>query len=148
MSQLRIEPVDEGSLEDWRYVHNLIIPTDPLSSDEVRERLQRNRLEVAYVVDVLVGCATIRPPVDSPTATVIVRVLPEHRRRGYGLTFYERELATARSLGADVIETIILLSNTDGLRFAEARGFVEFERYLLPGDTVPFLTMRLEDAAT
>jgi hypothetical protein len=41
-----------------------------------------------------------------------------------------------------VIETIILASNVDSLRFAEARGFVQVETYL-PGDTISFLTLRL-----
>lgn len=118
-SQLRIEPVGEATIEDWRYVHNVIIPSDPLSLDEVRERVVRNCLEVAYVDDVLVGCATVRPPVgDLVTATVIVRVLAAHRRRGYGEEFFAQELAHARALGATSIETIVLESNADGLRFA------------------------------
>jgi GNAT superfamily N-acetyltransferase len=136
---------DDGTLlRDWRQVHNTIIPTAVLSPDEVRERAGRNRLDVAYVDDVLVGCMTVRPPVDGePVATVIARVLPAYRRRGYGGTLYAHGLAQARGLGAGVIETVVLASNTDGLRFAEARGFAEVERYLLPGDTIPFVTLRL-----
>jgi hypothetical protein len=57
MSRLRIEPVDETTLEDWRHVHNVIIPTASLSLEEVRERAGRNHLEVAYLGDVLVGCS-------------------------------------------------------------------------------------------
>ncbi|MBG6136975.1 GNAT family N-acetyltransferase [Longispora fulva] len=144
MSVLRIEPVDDATLEDWRSVHNLIIPTDPLSPDEVRERVGRNHLTVAYRDDVLVGCATVRPPTGDPaTATVIVRVLPEHRRRGYGEEYHAAAVARARELGAEVIETIVLASNPDGLRFAESHGFVEVDRYLPPGDEYPFLTLRL-----
>ena len=144
MSPLRIEPVGDALLEDWRHVHNLIIPTAPLSPEEVRERAGRNRLEVAYLDDALVGCATVRPPRDgSVTATVIVRILPAYRGQGHGRAFYERELAQARTLGAEVIETIVLESNADGLRFALAQGFVEVERYLLPGDDIPFITLRL-----
>ncbi|MGH3376503.1 MAG: GNAT family N-acetyltransferase [Actinoallomurus sp.] len=144
VSRLRIEPVGDATLEDWRHVHNLIIPTAPLSSDDVRERVGRNHLEVAYLGDVLVGCATVRPPVDdAATATVIVRVLPAYRRQGHGEAFYARELARARALGAQVIETIVLESNADGVRFAEARGFVEVDRYLPPGDDDPFVTLRL-----
>jgi GNAT superfamily N-acetyltransferase len=142
MSQLRIEPVTDATLEDWRYVHNLIIPTDPLSPDDVRERVVRNQLEVAYSGDVLIGCSTVRPPADG-AVTVIVRVLPAHRRQGYGEAFYTRELERARALGAGAIETIVLESNTDGLRFAKAHGFVEVDRYLPPGDDDPFITLRL-----
>ena len=134
--------MEDATLEAWRYVHNLIIPTDPLSSDDVRERVVRSHLTVAYVDDVLVGCATVRPPVDdAATATVIVRVLPDHRRQGHGEAFYVHELARANALGAQVIETIVLESNADGVRFAKAHGFVEVERYLPPGDDDPFITL-------
>ncbi|EWT03562.1 acetyltransferase [Intrasporangium oryzae NRRL B-24470] len=142
---LRIEAVDDATLADWQHVHNVIIPTAPLSLDEVRERVTRNRLVVAYAGDVLVGNATVRPPADdTATATVIVRVLPEHRGRGLGTALLERELAAAREMGARELETVVLASNTDGLRFARAHGFVdEIDRYLPEGDVHPFITLRL-----
>ncbi|MFF1834961.1 GNAT family N-acetyltransferase [Streptomyces sp. NPDC058231] len=145
MNGLRFEPVDgAATLHDWQHVHNTIIPTGVLSLDEVRERVRRNRLEVAYLGDVLVGCSTVRPPAgDEAVATVIARVLPAHRRQGIGTELCARGLAQARELGADAIGTVVLATNPDGLRFAHARGFVEVERYLLPGDTVPFIDLLL-----
>jgi GNAT superfamily N-acetyltransferase len=144
---LRFERVDvdgDTLLEDWRYVHNAIIPTAVLSLEEVRERAGRNRLTVAYLDDLPVGCSTVRPPAEASTAaTVIARVLPDHRGRGFGGQLYERGLADARALGAPVIETCVLESNPEGLRFALGRGFVETERYVLPGDSVPFIDLRL-----
>jgi len=143
--ELRIDQVDgETMLRDWQHVHNEIIPNAVLSLDEVRERVQRHHLEVAYLGDVLVGCSTVRPP-EPEAATVIARVLPEYRGQGIGRQLYERGLAVARDLGASVIETIVLASNVDGLRFAQQRGFVETERYLLPGDNDPFVTLRLPE---
>lgn len=146
MTALRIEPVaDDAALLDWQRVHNTIIPTAVLSLDEVRERAGRNRLSVAYLGNTTVGCTTVRPPAgDTATATVIARVLPDHRGRGYGKELYGHGLAQARGLGAEVIETCVLESNPEGLRFALDRGFVEIERYVLPGDTVPFIDLRLE----
>jgi len=145
MTALRIVGVDsEETLADWQRIHNVIIPTAPLSTDEVRERTQRHHLEVAYAGDEAVGCSTVRPPTDEePAATVIARVLPDHRGRGTGTALYERGLARARETGASSIETVVLASNPEGLRFAERQGFVEFERYLLPGDTIAFVTLRL-----
>ncbi|WP_431961312.1 N-acetyltransferase family protein [Actinacidiphila sp. bgisy160] len=145
MSTLRIErPRGDALLEDWRFVHNTIIPTGPLSLEDVRERSQRNHLEVAYLGDAVVGCTTVRPPTGAEaTATVIARVLPGHRGQGFGTQLYTRGLERAREMGAAAIETVVLASNTDGLRFAEARGFVEFERYVLPGDTIGYVTLRL-----
>ncbi|MGW7369041.1 GNAT family N-acetyltransferase [Streptomyces sp. NPDC054841] len=135
---------DDARLQDWQYVHNLIIPTHFLSLDDVRERSRRNQLDVAYLDDVLVGCMTVRPPTDgTSTATVIARVLPDHRGQGFGGELYAQGLTQARKLGADVIETVVWASNVDGLRFAQAQGFVEFDRYLLPGDSVPWIDLRL-----
>jgi hypothetical protein len=42
----------------------------------------------------------------------------------------------------DTFETHIRASNELGGRFAKAHGFVEFETYLLPGDTIPFVELR------
>ncbi|WP_269859190.1 GNAT family N-acetyltransferase [Streptomyces sp. RPT161] len=145
MSDLRIEqPDSDAEFEDWRYVHNVVIPTHILSLDEVRERAQRNHLEVAYLGDALVGCSTVRPPTaDTTIATVIARVLAEYRGRGFGEELYARGLRRARELGAEAVETVVLSSNVDGLRFAQKHGFFEVERYLLPGETIPWISLRL-----
>lgn len=145
MSDLRIQRPDaDAALKDWQHVHNVIIPTHLLSLEEVRERAQRHHLEVAYVGDELIGCSTVRPPADETlTATVIARVLEAHRGQGFGEKLYARGLSRARELGAEVIETVVLSSNEDGLRFAQKHGFVETERYLLPGDSIPWIDLRL-----
>ncbi|WP_327403252.1 GNAT family N-acetyltransferase [Streptomyces sp. NBC_01288] len=147
VTDVRMEPVDpdaQNALRDWRHVHNLIVPPAAMSLDEVRERSGRNRLENAYLGDVLVGCSTVRPPEgEEAVATVIARVLPDFRRRGYGAALYENGLTRARALGAGAIETVVLAANTDGVRFAEARGFVETERYVLDGETDLWITLRL-----
>jgi GNAT superfamily N-acetyltransferase len=143
--ELRIEPVlDDKTLLDWQRVHNEIIPTAPLSVDEIRERAKHHVLEVAYAGDVLVGCSTVRPPSEeTAAATVIARVLPEHRRQGFGTAIYERSLARGRELRTEGIDTHILASNEDGVRFAKYHGFTEVETYLLPGDTIPFIHLHL-----
>ncbi|MFF3448215.1 GNAT family N-acetyltransferase [Streptomyces sp. NPDC002667] len=146
MSILRIEaPDDEARLADWQHVHNVIVPPAALSLDEVRERARRHRLEVAYLGDVLVGCTTVRPPTGgSATATVIARVLAEHRGQGFGEELYTRGLERARASGARVIETVVLAANEDGLRFARRHGFTETERYVLPGETAEWVDLRLD----
>ncbi|MFE7268803.1 GNAT family N-acetyltransferase [Streptomyces sp. NPDC057592] len=139
----------DATAHDWQHVHNLVIPTHYRSLDEVRERAGHNVLEVAYLEDTLIGCTTVRPPTrETPTATVIARVLPDHRSQGFGTELYERGLAQARGLGAKVIETVVLASNEDGLRFAQQRGFVVFDEYVLPGETIPWLDLRLERSTT
>jgi GNAT superfamily N-acetyltransferase len=126
--ELHIATVDdERKIEDWRHVHNVIIPVDPLSTDDVRERITRNHLEVAYLGDTLVGCSTVRPPGEG-AATVIVRVLPSWRRQGFGTQLYESAMTYAKTLAPQHIETIIWAPNIDGLEFARAKGFAEVER--------------------
>ena len=131
-------------LDDWRSIHNTVIPTAPLSAPEVAERATRNRLTLAFASGVLVGNATVRPPVEPDrVATVIVRILPEHRRRGLGSAYFEAELAHARSRGATRIETVVLESNEDGLSFALAHGFLEHDRYLLDAYSAAFIELHL-----
>lgn len=113
-----------------------------MSSEDARGRLRRNRLVNAYVGDVLVGCSTVRPPQDG-AATVIARVLPEYRGRGYGRALYEDGLAHARVLGAEVVETCVSAVNESGLRFAGKCGFVEVERYVLEGESDAWIDLRL-----
>ncbi|MFF3396163.1 GNAT family N-acetyltransferase [Streptomyces sp. NPDC002669] len=103
MIELRLRAVNgDASMHDWRYAHNLIVPGDVLSLDDVRARTGRNLMEVACLGDVLIGCTTVRPPTEDngATSTVIARVLPEHRRRGLGTRLHERALDRARALDA------------------------------------------------
>jgi len=134
----------EAGLRDWQRIHNLIIPTSPLSAAEVEERARRNHLEVAYLDGVAIGCSTVSAP-ENGAVVVIARVRPGYRRRGFGELIYRRARDKARESGARHIDTVVLASNPDGLRFAEKHGFVEVDRYLLPGDAIPFIDLRLSE---
>ncbi len=139
-----VEVSDEQQVVDWRRVHNEIIPTDPLSLDDVRERSGRHRLELACLGDDAVGNSTVRRPTDEEGAMVIARVLPAFRRRGIGTLLFNRGLEVALSWADErPVETVVLASNEEGLAFALARGFVEVERYTLPGATIPYVALEL-----
>jgi ribosomal protein S18 acetylase RimI-like enzyme len=77
------------------------------------------------------------------TATVIVRVLPQYRRKGRGSEYLAAMLAEARGMGARRIETVVLASNQDGLAFAGRHGFVEFDRYVIDGETTAYVGLYL-----
>ncbi|MET8581058.1 GNAT family N-acetyltransferase [Streptomyces collinus] len=146
MTDLRIELVDgDRMLEQWRHVHNVIVPPAAMSVEDARERAGRYRLENAYLGDELVGCSTVRPPAgEGRVATVIARVLPGFRRRGFGAALYGNGLAHARVLGAAAVETCVLAVNVEGLRFAERLGFVEVDRYVLDGESDEWVDLRLD----
>ncbi|MFJ4683883.1 GNAT family N-acetyltransferase [Streptomyces sp. NPDC091377] len=144
---LRVEAADgDTRLEQWRRVHNEIVPPAALTPAEVRERAGRYRLVNAYLGELLVGCSTVRPPDGEGVATVIARVLPEFRGRGIGRALYEDGVAHARGQGARALGTVVLAANTDGLRFAAARGFTETERYVLPGERDEWVDLLLTEA--
>ena len=125
--------VDDAAAELWRQVHNTVIPATPLTSSEVRDRRRRNRLTLAHAAGVLVGNATVRPATDQRPPTVIVRILPEHRRHGYGTEYLQRLLTDVPALRAGDLATVVLCANHDGLSFARRHGFVEVERYQVGG---------------
>lgn len=139
---------DEQTATAWQQVHNQIIPNDPLTLEQVARRSETFALELASLDDMVVGCSTVRPAADDEPVTVIVRILPAFRRRGFGSALLAHALAHVRDLDAVSIQTIVLASNPDGLEFALRRGFVETDRYTLEGDTVPYvhLAASLDDA--
>jgi GNAT superfamily N-acetyltransferase len=142
---LRFEaPHDTATLEDWRHAHNTVVPDAAMSLDEVRERAGSYLLEVVYDGAELVGCTTVRPPEgDGSAATVIVRVLPPWRRRGIGADLFDRAMAQAARHGAPAVETVVWAANEGGLRFAQARGFVEVDRFVPEPGAVAYITLRL-----
>lgn len=131
-------------IETWRTVHNIVIPPAPLTAEEVAQRALRNDLTVAYEHGVVVGNATVRAPEDGAVA-VIVRILPEHRRRGLGSEYLRQVLEQPRATEAAHITTVVLAANVDGLSFARRHGFVETDRYEVDG--VAFVDLALQRGA-
>ena len=141
---LTIVPAIGDLLEPWRTVHNAVIFSPvQLTTEEVAQRALRHDLTVAFHDGVLVGTATVRAPQDG-AVTVIVRVLPEHRRNGHGSEYLHRVLKQPRAEEADRITTVVLAASVDGLAFAHRHGFVETERYEVDG--VAFIDLTLKAA--
>lgn len=137
---LRVVSASGELLEVWRDVHNTVIAAGPLTSQEVAERAARFDLSLAYLDDLLVGNATVRAPEDG-AVTVIVRILPEHRRRGLGSEYLLALLAPLRDRGIERINTVVLAANVEGLAFAYRHGFVEVGRYVK--DAVAYIELEL-----
>lgn len=140
---LTIVPATGELLETWRMVHNAVIRPVQLTTEDVAQRALRNDLTLAFHDDVLVGSATVRAPEDG-AVTVIVRVLPEHRRRGHGSEYLREALRRPYARAAQQINTVVLAASADGLAFAHRHGFVATDRYELEG--VAFVDLALRDA--
>ena len=137
-----IDEATEETLEGWLVVHNVLIPNAPLTLQDARERLVRDRLLVAVKDRVVVGSTTVRPPTgDSRSVMVIVRVLPEHQGAGIGTALYGRAVHQAEEHDPSRLMTCVLESNRQGLAFAVARGFREVDRYVLDGDDTAFVDL-------
>jgi RimJ/RimL family protein N-acetyltransferase len=104
---------------------------------------------LAYAGDDLIGNATIRPPPPgSATTTVIVCVFRPFRRRGYGPEYLAATLDQASGMAAQRIETVVLAANTEGLGFAQRRGFVETDRYTVGDGGGEYVDMVLTEMPT
>ena len=126
-----VQNSDQAEL--WQSEHNTVIPSHPLSVDDVRERLTRNRLTLAYVGEILIGNSTVRPATPDLPATVIVRILPTQRRRGHGMSYWRVIVEQGNELRDRELATVVVASNEAGLRFAQRLGFTEVDRYELDG---------------
>ena len=142
---LTIVPAVGELLEPWRRVHNTVISPVELTREDVTQRALRNDLTVAFHAGVLVGNATVRAPEDG-AVTVIVRVLPEHRRRGHGSEYLREVLKRPHAREAEQINTVVLAASVAGLAFAHRHGFVETERYEVEG--VAYVDLALQEATT
>jgi GNAT superfamily N-acetyltransferase len=138
---------DDGTAEIWRRLHNAIITTDRLSRQEVKDRLSRYHLTVAYADGHLIGNATVRPADHLDPATVIVRILPEYRRRGHGSLYLRQLVADDPVLRDGDLRTVVLLANQGGLPFAHVHGFVEVDRYEVDGAEYADLIRRSSTSA-
>ncbi|HUY16278.1 MAG TPA: GNAT family N-acetyltransferase [Acidimicrobiales bacterium] len=141
---LTIVPARGELLDQWREVHNRCVAPTQLTADDVAERAFRHSLTVGYVDGVLVANATVRAPEDGGVVTVIVRVLPEHRRRGLASEYLGALLRQTRASRFEQIKTVILADNVGGLNFAVHHGFVETSRHEVDG--VAFVDLTLRDA--
>lgn len=140
---------DDSAAAEWRAVHNLVIATAPLSADDVRDWVVQHRLALAYADGVLVGNSTVRPATQIEPATVIVRILPAWRRRGFGAEYFHRLTTQDPTLLGQDVATVVLTANEDGLAFCARHGFVEIERYEVDGsEYADFIRTSPESGAT
>jgi len=104
---------------------------DVVDAEEIAYVIESDR-ESAWLLalseDEALGCGVGRPSSIQSSLYAMVRVLPEHRRRGVGQQLYEALSAHARTLGRDSMWGRIREDDDESRRFARDRGFREAGR--------------------
>ncbi len=120
--------VTEEDYEAWRQVRIAVLPYERTASvAELRASDSPERLMVLARVDGTVVGHGLSDRADSAGAgSVIPRVLPEHRRRGYGTALLERLIEHVESLGFPMLRAGA--DDEGSLAFAHRFGFTEVNR--------------------
>jgi mycothiol synthase len=116
-----------GYVEVW----NAITPGEPITVAEARRRLARQPWRLYLVAEEdgrIVGSGFAGRSDVAGRAFLMVRVLPEWRRRGIGVGLYEVCRPHAVELGAKTISGRIAEHDAESLRWAANRGFAEVGR--------------------
>lgn len=120
--------VADEDYEAWRQVRIAVLPYErTLSVAELRASESPERLMVVARMDGTVVGHGLSDRADSAgSGSVIPRVLPEHRRRGYGTALLERLIAHVEGLGFPMLRAGA--DDEGSLAFAHRFGFTEVNR--------------------
>lgn len=121
----------DADLAGWCEVWNAITPREPNSIEDVRRRLERQP-ERLYLValegDEVVGLGFCGPSQSPERTAIVVRVLPEHRRRGIGSELLDLAVAHAPGLGRPHVSGMVFEDDPESVAWVTNRGFEEYDR--------------------
>src|SRR5215210_553066 len=122
----------DADLAAWIAVWNAMTPREPSAPvDVIRRRIARQP-ERLYLVtakdEETVGLGFCGPSQSQERTSVVVRVLPDHRRRGLGSELLDRLAEHASRLGPRRISGTVFEDDPDSLSWARNRGFEEYDR--------------------
>lgn len=117
----------EADLSTWCDVWNAITPREPVRVEDQVRRLARQPERLQLVAGG-VGAGLVAPSDSSGRLFVMVRVVPEARRRGVGSALFERLLEHARDLDPEWLSTHVSGAEPESIAWAKRRGFAEYGR--------------------
>jgi GNAT superfamily N-acetyltransferase len=121
----------DADLAAYCDVWNAITPREPTRLEDVKRRLERQpeRLYlVALEEEGVVGVGFCGPSQSPERTAVVVRVLPEHRRRGIGSELLDRVVAHAAQLERPQISGMVFEDDPESIAWVTNRGFEEYDR--------------------
>ena len=121
----------DADLASWCEVWNAITPREPTRLEDVKRRIERQP-ERLYLValegDEVVGLGFCGPSQSPERTAIVVRVLPEHRRRGFGSDLLDRVVAHAAQLEPPRVSGMVFEDDPDSIAWVTNRGFEEYDR--------------------
>jgi mycothiol synthase len=122
----------DADLAAWIAVWDAITPREPsVPIDVIRKRLAREPQRL-YLLAVdgeqPVGLGFAGPSQSPERTALVVRVLPEHRRRGIGSALLDRVLEHAGRLERPRGSGMVFADDHDSVSWATNRGFEEYDR--------------------
>ncbi|HEX7254349.1 MAG TPA: GNAT family N-acetyltransferase [Gaiellaceae bacterium] len=121
----------DGDLAGWCEVWNAITPREPTRLEDVKRRLERQP-ERLYLVALeeqeVVGLGFCGPSQSPERTAVVVRVLPEHRRRGIGSELLDLLIAHAAGLARPRVSGMVFEDDPESIAWVTNRGFEEYDR--------------------
>jgi mycothiol synthase len=121
----------DADLAAYCNVWNAITPREPTRLEDIKRRLERQpeRLYlVAFEGDQVAGLGFCGPSQSPKRTAIVVRVLPDHRRRGIGSALFERVLAHADGLARPQVSGMVFEDDPESIAWVTNRGFEESDR--------------------
>jgi mycothiol synthase len=121
----------DADLAAYCDVWNAITPREPTRLEDIKRRFERQP-ERLYLValngDQVTGLGFCGPSQSLERTAIVVRVLPDHRRRGIGSELLDRIVAHAAQLGRPHVSGMVFEDDPDSIAWVTNRGFEEYQR--------------------